>query len=60
MPIEAPSILNSTDKTPILSDAVAVMVVVPVTVAPLAGEVIETVGGKVSSGGGGLAASLTV
>src|SRR5436189_15617 len=44
----APSSLNWTPTTPTLSAAVALTVVVPVTVAPPAGAVIETVGGVVS------------
>src|SRR5437660_1467507 len=48
VPRFAPSILNCTPTTPTLSDAVAVIVVVPETVAPLAGAVILTVGGVVS------------
>ena len=42
--------LNCTPATPTLSDALAVTVVVPPTVAPDAGAVIATVGG-VESGG---------
>src|ERR1051326_2168290 len=44
----APSSLNCTPTTFTLSDAVAVTVVVPVTVAPAAGAVTLTVGGIVS------------
>jgi hypothetical protein len=43
-----PSSLNCTPDTPMLSDAVAVMVMVFVTLAPFAGDVIETSGGAVS------------
>ena len=45
----APSSLNCTPATLTLSDAVAVTVTVPETVAPAAGAVIETVGGVVSA-----------
>src|SRR5437899_1048375 len=48
VPRFAPSILNCTPTTPTLSDAVAVIVVVPETVAPLAGAVTLTVGDVVS------------
>src|SRR5213594_2095020 len=48
----APSSLNWTPTTPTLSVALAETVSVPDTVAPLAGAVIETVGGVVSDGGG--------
>src|SRR5206468_1245799 len=44
----APSSLNCTPPTPTLSEAVAVTLVVPLTVAPLAGDVMVTVGGVVS------------
>ena len=44
----APSRRNWTPTTPTLSDALAVTVVVPVTVAPFAGAVMLTVGGVVS------------
>src|SRR5438105_14844168 len=44
----APSSLNWTPTTPTLSEALAETVTVPTTVAPAAGEVIETVGGVVS------------
>jgi hypothetical protein len=44
----APSIYNSILTTPTLSDAEAVTVTVPETVAPEAGELIEVVGGVVS------------
>ena len=46
-----PSSWNWTPATPWLSDAVAVTVIVPETVAPEAGDVILTVGGVVSGGG---------
>ena len=52
-PSVAPSTLNCTPDTPTLSLALAVTDVVPDTVAPEAGDVIETVGGVVSGGGGG-------
>src|SRR5258705_2297090 len=48
-----PSSLNCTPTTPTLSEALAVTLVVPETVAPEAGAVILTVGGVVSGGGGG-------
>src|SRR5258705_3196619 len=48
-----PSSLNCTPTTPTLSEALAVTLVVPKTVAPEAGAVIFTVGGVVSGGGGG-------
>src|SRR5947209_230263 len=57
-PTLAPSTLNWTPATPTLSAAFAVTVIVPETVAPLAGEVMLTVGGVVS--GGGAFATLTV
>ena len=44
----APFRLNCTPATPTLSDALAVTVVVPATVAPDAGAVIETTGGAMS------------
>jgi hypothetical protein len=46
-----PSILNCTPTTPTLSEALAVKLVVPETVAPAAGDVTLTVGGVVSGGG---------
>src|SRR5205809_2699086 len=46
----APSSLNCTPTTPTLSVALAETVIVPETVAPAAGAVIETVGGVVSGG----------
>src|SRR5258708_5917981 len=49
----APSILNCTPATPTLSEALAVTVTVPDTVWPLLGEVMLTLGGVVSCGGGG-------
>ncbi len=45
----APSSWNCTLATPTLSLAFAVTETVPLTVAPLAGAVIETVGGVVSA-----------
>src|SRR5439155_1699744 len=46
-----PLYLNWTPATPTLSEASAVTVIVPETVAPDAGDVIRTVGGVVSLGG---------
>ena len=51
MPVSAPSTKSSTRVTPTLSLAFAATVTVPLTVAPLAGEVIDVVGGVVSPGG---------
>jgi hypothetical protein len=48
VPTFAPSTKNCTPTTPTLSEAVAVNVVVPLIVAPLPGDVIETVGAVVS------------
>ena len=48
-PTFVPSTFNCTLATPTLSEAVAFTVIVPLTVALLAGEVIETVGGVVSA-----------
>ena len=45
-----PSTSNCTLATPTLSDAVAVTVIVPETVAPELGELIDTVGGVVPAG----------
>ncbi len=45
----APSSWNWTPATPTLSDALALTVIVPLTAAPLAGDVIATVGGVVSA-----------
>ncbi len=45
-----PSILNCTPITPTLSEALAVKLVVPETVAPETGDVMLTVGGVVSAG----------
>ncbi len=42
---DAPSIRNSTPMTPTLSEASALIVIVPATVEPDAGEVMATVGG---------------
>jgi hypothetical protein len=47
----APSTWNCTLATPTLSDAFAVTETTPVTVAPFAGAVKDTVGGVVSGGG---------
>src|SRR3977135_1438246 len=47
-PSGAPSTNNCTPATPTLSDALAVTLRVPLTVAPLAGAVMPTVGGVVS------------
>src|SRR5438034_5281089 len=49
--IGAPSAKNCTPATPTLSEAFAATVIVPETVAPLAGELMLTVGGVVSGGG---------
>src|SRR5579859_2926298 len=49
LPRFAPSSLSCTPVTPTLSDAPAVTVMEPDTVAPLAGAVTETVGGVVSA-----------
>ena len=48
----APSTQSSTRVTPTLSVAVAVTVVVPLTVAPPEGAVIAVTGASVSGGGG--------
>src|SRR5436190_593068 len=48
----APSSRNCTPTTPTLSEALAVTLVVPPTVAPETGEVMLTVGGVVSGGAG--------
>ncbi len=53
LPLTPLSSRNCTPTTPTLSEALAVTVTVPFTVAPLAGAVILTVGGVVSGGGGG-------
>jgi hypothetical protein len=50
-PSAEPSTKNCTPATPTLSEAEALTVVVPETVAPEAGEVMLTVGGVVSGGG---------
>lgn len=50
IPILFPSTLNWTPATPTLSLAVAVIEMVPETSALFEGDVIETVGGVVSSG----------
>jgi hypothetical protein len=50
----APSSWNCTLATPTLSDAFAVTLTVPETVAPVAGAVIDTVGVGAGGGGGGL------
>ena len=49
LPRFAPSSRNCTLATPTLSEAFAVTVIVPLTVAPFAGEEIDTVGGVVSA-----------
>ena len=49
-PTLEPSTWNCTLATPTLSDAVAVTVIVPETVAPETGELIATVGGAVADG----------
>jgi hypothetical protein len=46
-PLLTPSTRNCTLAMPIVEDAVAVTEIVALTVAPFAGEVIETVGGAV-------------
>ena len=51
-PSGVPPSRNCTPTTPTLSDALALTVTLPETVALLAGAVIETVGGVVSGGGG--------
>ena len=48
-----PSSVNCTPATPMSSEALAVTVTTPVTVAPLDGVVSVTVGAVVSGGGGG-------
>ncbi len=48
-----PSINNSTLVTPVLSAALAVTLIVPLTVEPEVGAVMDVVGGVVSVGGGG-------
>src|SRR5438309_8162238 len=50
-PTFTPSSRNCTPTTPMLSEALAVMVTVPETLAPDVGDVIDTVGGVVSGGG---------
>ena len=55
----APSRVNCTPATPMLSAASALTGVVPDTVAPAAGALTETVGGVVSGGGGGPVPTLT-
>src|SRR6185295_3566031 len=50
-PSVAPSTKNCTPATPTLSEAVALTLIVPDTVAPFAGAVMLTVGGVVSAGG---------
>ena len=51
LPTAEPSTKNWTPATPTLSEALAVTVNVPETVAPAAGEVMPTVGGVVSGAG---------
>ena len=46
--LKVPSKKNCTSATPLLSDALAVTLIVPETVAPEAGEVMLTVGGVLS------------
>src|SRR5688572_10891706 len=53
LPACAPSTRNSTRETWTLSDAVAATLTVPLTVAPLDGDVSCAVGAVVSLGGGG-------
>jgi len=55
VPRFAPSSLNWTPETATLSEALAETVIVPATVAPEAGEEMETVGGVRSEGGTGTA-----
>src|SRR5262245_30904367 len=50
--ITAPSSENTTRLTPFESDALAAQFTVPLTVEPLAGAVMETVGGVLVVGGG--------
>jgi hypothetical protein len=56
----APSSRNCTPATPTLSAALAVTGTVPDIVSPSRGDVILTVGGVVSGGGGGALATVTV
>src|SRR5213083_31001 len=60
LPLIPSSSRNCTPTTPTLSEALAVTVAVPCTVAPLPGEDTLTVGGVVSTGGGGALATVTV
>ena len=53
LPLVPSSSRNCTPTTPTLSEALAVTLVVPETVAPEAGAVMLTEGGVVSGGGGG-------
>src|SRR5439155_1751380 len=55
----AMSSLNCTPTTPTLSEAVAETVIVPVTMSPVVGEAIDTVGGVVSTGAAPVPARLT-
>src|SRR5260370_39446002 len=48
-PRHMPSTFNCTPTTPMLSVALAETVIVPETIAPEAGAVIETLGGKLST-----------
>ncbi len=48
VPIRLPSVKKSTLATPLASEALAVMLMVPDTVAPFAGERMLTAGGVVS------------
>ena len=54
-----PSKRNCTPTTPTLSDAVAVTLIVPETVAPFAGAVSEMAGAVVSGGGASVVALAT-
>ena len=60
VPTRVPSAQNSTLVTPTLSEAVAASGTLPETVAPSAGEVIETVGAVVSGGAGTVTVTLEV
>ena len=51
LPTAEPSTKNWTPATPTLSEAEALIAIVPETVAPEAGDVMLTVGGVVSAGG---------
>src|SRR5882672_308187 len=60
LPLTPLSKRNCTPTTPTLSAASAVTLIVSWTVAPEAGDVMLTVGGVVSAGGGALLATVTV